>query len=400
MNIRRIALLLLTAAITTVTQAQTAVRAEYFIDTDPGYGKAWSVTGGELGCKDYAIPLNGVSAGSHILYIRCSDSDGRWSSTVSHPLYVQPYRGFWKMEYFYDDADPGTGNATPLPRPEFSIGELLCDLPTVGLSLGSHTVSVRGLRQDGSWCDVVTRPFMVLEHMVPTVPGNLECFVDTDPGYGLGMSVAATTGVNHLAIELGNVAPGAHILYVRSFDEQGRWSTTVSRPLYVCPVVNITVLEYFFDQEDPGAGNGVQVPLSGKKSGEVSFEVDVQGLAAGQHQLNVRTKDDLGRWSLVSSEPFTLTKNQTGIKEVVADFAFQIGLSRSLCTVTPAGSNSRNDCRIEIFDATGRSVAKATWSAATPQITLPVGAQPGTVLIVKIQDVKDGRQMTRRFLMK
>lgn len=400
MRRRRIVLLLLTAAMTTVAQAQTAVRAEYFIDADPGFGKAFPVSEAELGDKDYAIPLNGVSAGSHILYIRCSDADGRWSSTVSRPLYVQPYRGFRKMEYFFDTVDPGTGRAIPLPRPESSVGDFLYSLPTVGLPAGGHSVSVRGLRQDGSWCDVVTRPFLVVEHVEPADPGNLEYFIDTDPGYGLGKSVAAATGVSRLTLDLGNVTPGAHVLYLRSIDEQGRWSATVSRPLYVSPVVSMTALEYFFDQQDPGPGNGVQVPLAGKPSGEVAFEVDVQGLTDGQHQLNVRTKDVLGRWSLLSSESFTLTKSQTGITEVVADFTFQVTVSGSLCTVVPQGNNTRNDCRVEVIDVAGKTLAKEAWPVGRPQLSLPVAAREGTVLIVKVYDVKDGRQQLKRVLAK
>ena len=247
----------------------------------------------------------------------------------------------------------------------------------------------------------VTKPY------IPPVPEPLptqvytEFSIDSDPGFGHGQPVSGTQwGSREYELDLSGVQSGVHLLIIRCKDEYGRWSATVNRPLYVCPAVSITALEYFFDYQDPGVGQGVQVPLSGKKSGEVAFEVDVRGLTAGQHQLNVRTRDELGRWSLLSSESFTLTKDQTGITEVVADFAFQIDLGRTLCTVSSQGNNTRNDCRVEIIDAAGRSVAKAEWPVQTAQLSLPVGVQPGSVLIVKIQDVKDGRTLTKRLLMK
>ena len=140
--------------------------------------------------------------------------------------------------------------------------------------------------------------------------------------------------------------------------------------------------------------------MAGKPSGEVAFEVDVQGLTDGQHQLNVRTKDVLGRWSLLSSESFTLTKSQTGITEVVADFTFQVTVSGSLCTVVPQGNNTRNDCRVEVIDVAGKTLAKEAWPVGRPQLSLPVAVREGTVLIVKVHDVKDGRQLLKRVLAK
>ena len=398
MRIPRIALALLSAATTSMALAQEIVRTEYFVDTDPGYGQAKVIAAAKGDAGDYILSLEGVNAGAHILYIRSQDSEGRWSATASRPLYVQPYQGFWVLEYFYDAADPGPGKASVLPRPDSSVSNLLCSLPTSGLALGTHVLNVRGMRQDGMWSDLVSRPFLVVEH--PAEPGNLEYFIDSDPGYGMGQSAAVTTGTSQVAIDLGNVAPGAHILYLRSRDEQGRWSATVSHPLYVLPLVDIVQLEYFYDAADPGQGLGIQVELPADKLSEFAFEADASQLTEGPHLLNVRARDSKGRWTLLSSESFSVVKSQTGINEVVADFAFSIEASNGQCRLTTNAGNIRNNCRVEVVDAAGQVLALANWPVATSNLLLTAATHKGAVLIVRILDVKDGRQLVRRLLMK
>ena len=397
---RRIIGSLLTATLCTVTQAQGVVRAEYFLDTDPGFGAATSVEGAELGAKDYVLSLDGIKAGAHILYVRGQDAEGRWSPTVSQPLYVEPYRGFWQLEYFYDDADPGVGKATQLSRPTRSIGELLYSLPTTGLAVGTHTLNVRGMQQDGTWSGTVSRTFAILEHIIPVEKGNLEYFLDTDPGYGQGWTVAATTGTNRLSLDLGGVSNGTHILYIRCKDEQNRWSPTVSRPLYVCRYPNVMAVEYFFDQADPGLGQGTHVPLPEGKPTEMAFEVAVGGLPLGQHYLNVRMMDSFGRWTDISSEPFTLIADPTGVLQVVTDFAFTIDAKLSRCHITPCANNNRHDCHVSIYTLGGQCMAERLWHPTEKQLSLPVNIQSNSVLIVKIQDIEDGRQMTKHIIIK
>lgn len=149
----------------------------------------------------------------------------------------------------------------------------------------------------------------------PEITGAyLEYFIDKDPGYGKAMIVKDIDS-DQIEIDLDNVKPGAHMLYVRSRDEQGRWSTTVSRPLYVRQPVSIVALEYFFDNEDPGKGKGVQVVTPTDTSKPYEFEVSLGNLPVGEHRLNVRVKGNDGIWTALSSGLFTLVEN-TGINEL------------------------------------------------------------------------------------
>ena len=151
----------------------------------------------------------------------------------------------------------------------------------------------------------------------PNVQGSItEYFIDKDPGYGKASVVKKSEdGENMMEIDLDDVKPGAHILYVRIRDEQGRWSTTVNRPLYVRQPVSIVALEYFFDNKDPGQGKGVKVKPPTDTSKPYEFEISLGNLSAGEHSLNVRAKGSDGIWTALKGALFTLVNN-TGINDL------------------------------------------------------------------------------------
>ncbi|MFN0032960.1 MAG: T9SS type A sorting domain-containing protein, partial [Flavobacteriales bacterium] len=99
------------------------------------------------------------------------------------------------------------------------------------------------------------------------------------------------------------LSAGKHILCVRTKDASGHWSLQESRPFEVKP--KITDAEYFFDA-DPGVGYGVAVSVNDAET-EItkSVQVPTTCLSQGVHYLYLRTRDNLGHWSLF--EPDTLT---------------------------------------------------------------------------------------------
>jgi len=292
------------------TLTHEPVMAEYFIDTDPGYGKGMPIQKISTDTLHFVLSIEGLKAGAHILYVRSADDGGKWSSTVARPLYVSPVakEQFVEMEYFFDDNDPGFGKATPLS--DFTVGmeTLVTTLSTDGLKVGAHLLNVRGRHADGLWTSVTSRSFLVIatEPLEPFV----EYFFDNDPGYGKGIVIKdIEKGTNRLVIDLGDLPTGAHVLYVRSRDEEGLWSVTVCRPFYVCRSANLAALEYFFDNNDPGQGKATSIALPTTGGDVITFEVDLTGLSTGEHTLNVRAKDSDGLWRPLSSEGFTLTTN-------------------------------------------------------------------------------------------
>lgn len=139
-------------------------RLEYFLDSDPGYGEALSVEAPAEGEKTYTLPLDGISAGAHLLAMRGQDNEGNWSSLWSRLLYVYSLPGIAQVEYYIDE-DPGLGHATQVPLVPSAAQEyelaFNVDMDTV--SVGDHTLCVRAKDAFGNWSPLSIDPFTVEE---------------------------------------------------------------------------------------------------------------------------------------------------------------------------------------------------------------------------------------------
>jgi hypothetical protein len=132
-------------------------KAEYFIDTDPGFGNATDVpvTAG-TNIANVAIPINisALSMGVHNIYLRTKDINGTWSLTNRWLFFKDiAQNNLQGGEYFFD-TDPGFGNGTPIPFggglgtnvSDFSFGASLAGLPN-----GLHYLFIRTKEVNGKW---------------------------------------------------------------------------------------------------------------------------------------------------------------------------------------------------------------------------------------------------------
>ena len=464
---------------------QQPVRVEYFLDEDPGYGLAAVISNLQVGDNALTFDLSPVKDGAHVLYVRSQDATGHWSSTMSRPLFIDRYQDIVYVEYFFDGADPGVGKATSVPLPDVEYkGNLTLDLSLdiSGMALGDHLLSVRALDRYDQWTDIMTRPFKIVEKKDPDDPNppddpiveegdlaRLEYFFDTDPGYGKGTPLSRpSTGTNTYVMSFEGLAPGAHILCLRAWDDQNHWSQTISRPIYVCSVMgtsvarteyfldtdpgygnarqmtgnvidlgetqagahvlylrsqdnqgrwspviarplyvtsradgSITAIEYFFDAQDPGEGKAISVPVPSSTSEAFAFDVSIDGLSEGNHLFSLRAKGDDGKWSMVRSEPFTITQAGNGIAQVTWSFPIDIRLANGSCTVTDMGDGSRGNSRVEIYSLSGMMLGLADWPKGVNTITLSVNqAANGGVMMVKVTDTERGINVVRRLVMR
>jgi len=132
------------------------VKAEYYIDADPGAGNGAEIT---LPASDnvsgftVAIPLNGFSAGIHMLYIRVLDASGKWSLTnyslfnnsisTPYPTAPAPAPAMSQAEY-YLDTDPGFGAGTSISFPATTdLVNYSFDIPLGAVTQGRHTIYIR-----------------------------------------------------------------------------------------------------------------------------------------------------------------------------------------------------------------------------------------------------------------
>lgn len=301
------------------------MKAEYFIDTDPGFGNGINIpltAAVNLPALAATINTGALSAGIHRLYVRTRSTEGRWSVTSSRLFSVEPNypaapaaaTNVNKAEYFID-TDPGFGLGTNISlTAALDLPALVASINTTFLSAGIHRLYVRTRNASGRWGVTSSRLFAVAPGYPasPAAPGNVtkaEYFIDTDPGFGLGTNIPLTAATNIPAliasINTASLPAGVHRLYVRTRSAAGRWSETSSLLFATFPGYpaapaapgNITRIEYFFDV-DPGFGNGVSVPITpGVQISNLSFPVNTSALTAGTHRLFVRSKDD---WGLTS----------------------------------------------------------------------------------------------------
>ena len=143
-------------------------------------------------------------------------------------------------------------------------------------------------------------------------PQRVEYFLDTDPGYGLGKVINnINKGDNQLTFDVSDAPDGAHVLSVRSQDDQGVWSPTMSRPLFIDRLQDIVYVEYFFDGKDPGVGKATSIALPEqdyKAHLDFTFAPDISMLAVGEHELSVRAKDAFDVWTDVLSRKFKIVE--------------------------------------------------------------------------------------------
>jgi hypothetical protein len=291
------------------------VRAEYFIDIDPSPGKGIPIIASKYGdsitVNNINISTTGLAIGSHLLGVRARDSLGNWSPTVINPFNIQNAVGsltklnltkLVRAEYFID-IDPSPGKGVPITASKFgdSIAVNDINIPTTGLSIGSHLLGVRVKDSLGIWSPTVINPFNIQNAGSTLTKANLtkikraEYFIDIDPSPGKGIAIIASKygdsiSVNDINIPTTGLSIGSHLIGVRVQDSLGIWSPTNVSPFNILQTntdTNKTKLllrgEYFFGKNDPGYGNGIA--FTSLPTADTSWEIP---------NLNIKLPDSIG----------------------------------------------------------------------------------------------------------
>ncbi len=286
---------------------QNISRIEYFINTDPGFGNATSISfspSGNISNLFFSPDISPLAKGLHHLYIRSQDDAGVWSLT-NHWVFVKDVvsGNVTKLEYFID-TDPGFGSGINIAfSPSANVSNLLISPDISSLAKGIHTLFIRSLDDAGKW--TLTNRWMFLKEVVPGNLAKLEYFIDTDPGFGNATDVPVAAAANVagllIPIDVSALSIGMHSIFLRSRDDAGNWSLT-NRWLFLKDLApaNVTKAEFFIDT-DPGFGNATDVAVSPALNiSNITIPVDVTALSRGMHTIYLRTKDLSGRWSLTN----------------------------------------------------------------------------------------------------
>ncbi|MBP0904411.1 T9SS type A sorting domain-containing protein [Mariniflexile gromovii] len=212
----------------------TVTAVEYFFDTDPGIGNAepLSISNGTSLNNTFAIPLNSVSSGIHLLHIRTKNNANQWSLYARQTFYIANFSSvlnntITEAEYFFD-TDPGVGNAEPLSISNGISLNNTFTIPLNSVSTGIHILHIRVKNNFNQWSLYGRQVFYKSAQISNNTIVAAEFFIDTDPGVGNATAIALTEGATvdeTLNIPIpNNLSEGDHILHIRVQNSNGTWS--------------------------------------------------------------------------------------------------------------------------------------------------------------------------------
>ena len=216
------------------TSAQDIIQAEYFIDTDAGFGQNTLVNVAAFtnGVFPLSVDVSGSTPGFHTLYVRTKDSNGKWSHTSRRTIEIlksQLKQVIAAGEYFFDE-EPGFGAGTLITiSPQDSLIMHSFNALATGLTPGFHKLYIRMKDNYGNWGITIRQNVEVIKSNGSSIT-LAEYFFDTDAGFGNCASVTFATpspdGTFTFDIPSGQVPAGADTIFLRVKDSNGYWSIT------------------------------------------------------------------------------------------------------------------------------------------------------------------------------
>jgi hypothetical protein len=220
-----------------------------------------------------------------------------------------------RLEYFID-TDPGLGQAINVPlNPSEKVENQQIPISLEEVNNGIHFLYFRSLNEQGNWS--LNNSFLFNNFLLPDYSSSgsrpainaAEYFIDADPGAGKGIPIPLnpdTANQSSFLVDLTELNPGVHQLYVRTKDETGKWSlsnfslfnnsSVVPYRSAPAPSSPIKALEYFMDT-DPGFGMGSKILVpSTSDIASLNVDVDISDLNEGNHVLYFRSLEN--PWSL------------------------------------------------------------------------------------------------------
>ena len=241
-------------------------------------------------------------AGSEADLTACPQScDPENQVIATERSFLQTASGLAYMQYWFDDfnAPPGTG---VIPT---GGGLMNVNLPTQGISQGTHTLYFRFRDQSGQWSSLASQEFIKTDIRETGAFGLTLCEYWLDDDYAGSKREVPVSGsfLQLETLDLIGQSPGFHQLHMRFRDDAGRWSAVSSGSVTIFPprtadLPRIVQYEYWFD------GEYAHRQTVGVSPGE-RFSVNslpLSGLPEGLHRLSLRFRDDAGRYSAVISQ--------------------------------------------------------------------------------------------------
>ncbi|NKB67898.1 MAG: choice-of-anchor D domain-containing protein [Candidatus Latescibacteria bacterium] len=293
---------------------------EYFINTDPGQGNATPLQpedggfGGtdEIGGASFAT--DGLAPGRHVVYTRFQDADGVWGRPQGQFFTIQadvvdPGDAEFVIaagEYFID-RDPGAGQAFPLTPTDGSYGgafeDMVGQIETFDLSIGSHTVGVRLQDQNGTWGRLRSAEFTVDE----PPPEQPEMSLDDTGPHDFGQRRVDTMVEWTFTVSNANAAPDT--LKVRAIQVSPPYSVDIEA-FALAPGRSQRVTVIYFPTAEGTFNQNLVIQSNDTRNARLEIQLQGEAVpeqpamtlsaATGDHDFGaVRLGGDPGAWTLV-----------------------------------------------------------------------------------------------------
>ncbi len=292
--------------------SQVNLQAEYFIDSDPGYGLGFPINftnASTIDSLEFNLNTTNLQSGYHTLYVRSQDNNGNWSLCNSVTFFKEKNfetNPLSQNAEFFIDIDPGIGQGQSISLPQgLQTAYKAFVINTATMSPGFHKLFVRGKDNKGNWgnCSYnvfYVDPFSDGLHNIAA----LEYFTDNDPGIGnaIPISISGNTADTSIVLPYNQTLfnKGFHRLYLRSFDSTGRSSLTNTTAFYVeCLDTSLSQLkdaEYYFDT-DPGFSQANFLGTIQNFNDSINTTISIASLQPGWHRLNIRARDHNNFWT-------------------------------------------------------------------------------------------------------
>jgi len=289
---------------------------EYWFDNDFANKVSQTATNQETFTLNTNLVPSMLSSGIHTFNIRFKDNTGFSSSTLSSFFYKVPEqatfdRKITKYEYWFDNDYANKISQSASNQETFSLNTTI--VPSA-LASGIHTFNIRFKDNTGFLSSTLSSFF----YKVPEQASSdrkivaYEHWYDND--YANKISQTATnqeTFSLNTTVVPSTLANGIHTFNIRFKDNTGFLSSTLSSFFYknqngFSVLKNIVAYEYWFND---GYNTSVYKSITPEQIANVTTFVipESVGLGAGKHIMNIRFKDNLGLWSSIISDEFSLT---------------------------------------------------------------------------------------------
>ena len=280
-------------------------------------------------------------------------------------LAVKAYPQIVKAEYFFDDAAVAFGQGAPLTVPS-NTGDvqIMTELPVTGLSPGFHQAFFRVKDATQGWSALTPKTFLRLNND-ETIVGFSYCFDEGTEAwtYRAFPSPGADVILN-VELDLGALPKGIHYFEAMAKTATGEWTPIAKGTFFnnYAQPLNITALEYYFEDESGAAGSLFTVN-SFTPSPNVTLDSLTFSIPAGtlenlrKYFVSIRAVDEVGNRSFYVKDTIVYHKSTTGVKDLIY-LAPEI-----MIFPNPAGDivnlrfvplDYQSDYIIMIFDGTGR----------------------------------------------